>query len=729
MMLILSGFSNRLSSSDYSGSSKEMKEKRFSLFLQIWLVALFLWASSFNSLANEWQDPSQDILTIFPTATRTLPEEKELAITPVYQLNSLLGYVFESDDLTHFPGFSGETVNLKIGLDVKGVIRGIKVQRHHEPIFLHGLGGEPMLAFIAQYLNHNIQHRFLVGSKQSRTNDGKTQYFDGVTKATVSVMVINDTILNSARKVARHKLDGFGSANAVAQFEMDSPNRYDFKQLISENLVLHWQATLSEFSQQLELSENRAQDLLENPEPHYAINYQLAFLNPPQIGKSLLGDSEYQRLMEELEPGEIALLLSSSSGFSPLAADFVAGTTPARFSVTQQNVSIDIRDQDFYSFYEPVLEKGFPEFDLIKVFRFKSSSGFDPALPVTFQLNVPVKKSFLEYDIKQVTKSYQIPNALWRYPDVVEEISIPLWQQIWQQRRFETVIVILYLATVTCLFVRQKYWITFPERFHQFRLACLIFTLFFLGFYAQGQLSVVNIYTLLLSLWNGFEITVFLLDPVIFILWLFVFVSLFLWGRGVFCGWLCPFGAMQELIGLAAKKLKIKQWKIRPQMHHWLQRIKYPVLMLLVITSFSSLTLAENLAELEPFKTAITLVFVRDWYFVAYAVLLLFIALKINKVYCRYLCPLGAGLAVLGKFRAFSWLNRKKECGSPCQLCHKACDIDAIKLNGNIDYDECVQCLECVVIAADKDRCVVEKYGAKKRRKQKRIPVSAVSDT
>lgn len=394
MMLILSGFSNRLSSSEYSGSSKEMKEKRLSLFLQIWLVALCLWASSFNSLANEWQDPSQDILTFFPTATRTLPEEKELPITPVYQLNSLLGYVFESDDLTHFPGFSGETVNLKIGLDVKGVIQGIKVQRHHEPIFLHGLGEEPMLAFIAQYLNHNIQHRFLVGSKQSRTNDGKTQYFDGVTKATVSVMVINDTILNSARKVARHKLDGFGSANAVAQFEMGSPIRYDFKQLISENLVLHWQATLSEFSQQLELSENRAQDLLENPEPHYAINYQLAFLNPPQIGKSLLGDSEYQRLMEELEPGEIALLLSSSGGFSPLAADFVAGTTPARFSVTQQNVSIDIRDQDFYSFYEPKLERGFPEFDLIKVFRFKSSSGFDPALPITFQLDVPVKKAF-----------------------------------------------------------------------------------------------------------------------------------------------------------------------------------------------------------------------------------------------------------------------------------------------------------------------------------------------
>ncbi|MBD1556712.1 4Fe-4S binding protein [Vibrio sp. S9_S30] len=717
-----------------------MKEKRLSLFLLTWLAALCLWASSFygytqenritqeNRHAKEWQEPSQDVLAFFPTATRTLPKEKDLAIIPVYQLNSLLGYVFESDDLTHFPGFSGETVNLNIGLDVNGVLRGIKVQRHHEPIFLHGLGEEPMLAFIAQYLNHNIQHRFLVGSKQNRTHDGKTQYFDGVTKATVSVMVINDTILNSARKVARLKLDGFGRANKrVAQFVMGSPKRYDFQQLKNENLVLSWQATLGEFAQQLSVPESRAEDWLENPEAHYALNYHLAFLNPPQIGKSLLGDSEYQRLMSELEPGEIALLLSSSGGFSPLAEDFVPGTTPTRFSVTQQGISIDIRDQDFYSFFDPNLVAGFPDFEFIKVFRLKSSSGFDPALPVTFQLNVPVKKSFLEYEVKTVSQQYDIPNSLWGYPAIKDTEPMPLWQQIWQQRQFETGMIMLYLAIVTCLFVKQKYWVTFPKYFPSFRLACLMFTLFFLGFYAQGQLSVVNIYTLLLSVWNGFEITVFLLDPVIFVLWLFVFVSLFLWGRGVFCGWLCPFGALQELIGLAAKKWKIKQWTIQPQIHSKLQRVKYPVLVILVVTSFSSLTLAENLAELEPFKTAITLWFVRDWYFVVYALLLLFIALKIHKVYCRYLCPLGAGLAVLGKFRLFSWLNRKKECGSPCQLCRKACDIDAINLNGSIDYNECVQCLECVVIAADNNRCVVEKYGAKKRRRQKHIPMTNIT--
>ena len=56
--------------------------------------------------------------------------------------------------------------------------------------------------------------------------------------------------------------------------------------------------------------------------------------------------------------------------------------------------------------------------------------------------------------------------------------------------------------------------------------------------------------------------------------------------------------------------------------------------------------LAERLAEVEPFKTAIILNFVRAWPFVAYAVALLVAGLFVERFYCRYLCPLGAALAI-----------------------------------------------------------------------------------
>ena len=249
---------------------------------------------------------------------------------------------------------------------------------------------------------------------------------------------------------------------------------------------------------------------------------------------------------------------------------------------------------------------------------------------------------------------------------------------------------------------------------NRFRWLALTFTLFFIGFYAQGQLSVVNIFTVLLALFNGFSLDVFLLDPIIFILWLYTFISLFLVGRGLFCGWLCPFGALQEMLGWVGKKLKIRSIKLPNPLHRRLLKIKYLILLALVTLTFYSLTAAEKAAEVEPFKTAITLLFVRHWPFVLYAVLLLAAGLYIHKFYCRYLCPLGAGLAILGYFKVIKLLDRRKECGSPCQLCHHRCEIDAIKKNGDIDYDECIQCLECIVIIHDPKQCAPAKLALKK---------------
>ncbi len=114
---------------------------------------------------------------------------------------------------------------------------------------------------------------------------------------------------------------------------------------------------------------------------------------------------------------------------------------------------------------------------------------------------------------------------------------------------------------------------------------------------------------------------------------------------------------------------------------------------------------AEKLAEVEPFKTSFLLVFNREWWFVTYAVCLLVVSIFTRKVYCRYICPLGAALAIPTKLRLFDWLKRRPECGSPCKLCAKECEIQAIHPDGRINANECHHCLDCQVTYENENRC------------------------
>ena len=151
----------------------------------------------------------------------------------------------------------------------------------------------------------------------------------------------------------------------------------------------------------------------------------------------------------------------------------------------------------------------------------------------------------------------------------------------------------------------------------------LTVTLVFLGWYANAQLSVVNLMALFGALTSGFSWQAFLLDPLTFILWFSVAAALIFWGRGAYCGWLCPFGALQELTNQIARKLHIPQWTLPWGLHERLWPIKYMIFLGLFGVSLMSIEQAEHLAEVEPFKTAIILKFVRAWPFVAYAAALL----------------------------------------------------------------------------------------------------------
>ncbi len=291
-------------------------------------------------------------------------------------------------------------------------------------------------------------------------------------------------------------------------------------------------------------------------------------------------------------------------------------------------------------------------------------------------------------------------SASWLY-----ETSEPFWVSVWRERIWQIAVLSVALGILVFILLFQDWLTRRPVLLRYIRIGYLLFTLLFIGWYSLAQLSIIHVLTFINAITHQFTWEAFLVDPLIFILWGFVALTLLLWGRGVYCGWLCPFGALQELIHKIARRLKIPEYQFPAVVHERLTALKYVIFVGLFGLSLQSIGYASMAAEVEPFKTAIVLHFNRGGIFLAYALALLVIAAFNSKFFCKYLCPLGASLAIPAPLRIFDWLRRRKECGRPCQICAIQCEVQAVRPTGEINPNECHYCLDCQVTYWDDHRC------------------------
>ncbi len=292
------------------------------------------------------------------------------------------------------------------------------------------------------------------------------------------------------------------------------------------------------------------------------------------------------------------------------------------------------------------------------------------------------------------------PPAWW-----LGESSEPFWVSVWRDRLWQVTVLLIALVMLSLILLFQDWLTRRPVLLKRVRIAFLLFTLFFIGWYTLAQLSIIHVLTFINAILHQFSWESFLVDPLIFILWGYVALTLLLWGRGVYCGWLCPFGALQELLHQLAQRLKIPEYKFPDVVHERLTAIKYIIFVALFGLSLQSIGHAARAAEVEPFKTAIVMHFERGGLFLLYTLGLLAIAVFNRKFFCKYLCPLGAALAIPAPLRIFDWLRRRKECGRPCQICARQCEVQAIRPTGEINPNECHYCLDCQLTYWDDHQC------------------------
>jgi NosR/NirI family nitrous oxide reductase transcriptional regulator len=608
------------------------------------------------------------------------------------KVEHVLGYVFLSTDVVDIPAYSGKPVVTLIGMDTHGVITGVRVLKHSEPILLAGIPESALLKFIAQYVGLAGDAKLEIG--HSNNANGATG-LDAISGATVTAIAENQVISRSAYEIGRQVGIFKSEARPPARFTTVN-ERLNWTQLVEQGSVGHLLVPASKMEA----------DAANGP----YMDLYFGDLDVPSIGISLLGEHAYRRLMEDLKPDEHAIFIIANGQVSFKGSGFVRGGIYDRIQVRQDPVTFTFRDTDYQNLYH-LQPLDAPEFKESAVFIVRSAA-FNPAWP--WQLAFLANRVDAQTGVKTFEHFDQEYWLAGRYleggrPKVVRPEAA--WKSLWNGKKLEIALFVLILGFTALMYSQRDKLVRASKRKHKPwisrpRTLLWIASVGFLGFYLKAQPSITQVMTWFHSLLHHWQWELFLSDPFIFLFWWFIIVTVVIWGRGVFCGWVCPFGSLQQLAYSIGKVIGLKRFqRLLPKpLHDKLKWIKYGIFFVLLAVSFYSMETAEKLAEIEPFKTTFIVgVWNRTWPFWIFIGAILGISFLSERPYCKYLCPLGASLALPGKFRLFG-LKRKAECQT-CHACAAGCGSHAIDSAGKIDQMECMLCLDCMILYYDDHAC------------------------
>ena len=218
----------------------------------------------------------------------------------------------------------------------------------------------------------------------------------------------------------------------------------------------------------------------------------------------------------------------------------------------------------------------------------------------------------------------------------------------------------------------------------------------------------------------------------------FILTAVFL-GRAM-CGWLCPFGLLQDLL----MPIKRRHRTISPKTHESLLAVKHWVLFVSLFTGatlavslllgfgeeyrrslgplapgiFTALSPHESLFALIPrlilsFEAALPRLIlmpmrtIREevlgaplivWVKIVLLLLFLYLAIDVPRFFCKYVCPAGALMSLMSRF-SFLGINRNPVRCTKCRACVEACpmNVKIMTLPGEkITDPECILCLRCI---------------------------------
>ena len=617
---------------------------------------------------------------IFPGAQRFGPKQgtppvfRALATDPATGSEVLVGFVFTTPDVPPEESGYNAPIEMIVGLDLEGQITGVRVLHYSESLsrtrgdFLRN--GRWEQQFAGKHLTDPFRVRRDVGN---------------VSGATISVAASSRGIRNAARRIAAAYLSQDGDQITPEEIE-----ELSWPELAVRGLGDH-----------LVVTENG----------RLRIELYLVPLADEAMGRILMGDA-YDRALERL--GERAAerrqwMIGVDGGLAALmnarALDILRGSDtlsflPRDLALTGEPRSGKVENQ----FRNVGLLLVDPSVDVDQAFTWQLDfgGGMQPSYvehrrarraavvaavpaPSETQVEPAEADTAAEEPDAQVVAAQEGPAPAEPEPvaPLIEEGLIDFAAEADEtvlERTLATTswtrvgIVAALLALASAAFFAKLTWL---------RWVALAATLVVLGFASGGFLSVSHIT-------SGIKVGpgVYLEDLSLLLLVAFTVVTTLLWGR-VFCGYLCPFGALQDFMEHVIPKRILR--KLKHPVHESGLWLKYGVLGVVLAPAIAGSDIS-IFHYFEPFGTVFYLSPSVFLWTIAGSILVA--SAIIPRFYCRYLCPLGASLALASVLSPFR-IRRVQHC-TLCTVCEHRCPTGAI-LREEIDFKECVRCNVCEV--------------------------------
>ena len=643
------------------------------------------------------------------------PVFRGFGVDPSSGSETLVGYVFLTSDLPPEPvGFNGP-VRVLVGMDLEGRLTGIRVMEYWESLRTSRGDFLARPGFQSRFSGKHVTEPFRV-----------RRDVDGITGATITVAAMAAGIRNAARRVAAAYLTGSGPPGEA------EPGSYIGT--ISED-------ELSRLSWSEMLSRGLAAQVVSMERGFATLFVSLAYLRDEAVGEILLGPASFQdvrdRYAEASAEGRHLMMLgvdgSAAGRFRPQSVFFVqegdtVWVSPEHFFEVNAAMGGTVEGQfhrvglllveralDVTRPFTIMLEPGraYPEVmgRRPNLGQFSSDEYVVEAVAVAPALvteTAPASvgpEEFVASTEVLATEEESPPGSaaptapadavapspgptaqtlptptvsasdFGLFDSLYEEEEETLLSKILEETSWARVVWLLLLLGLVS-------WAFFTKS-SSLRWVTLGATLLYLGFVDGGFLSVSHIIAGI-SVGPG----VYLTDLPLLLIVTFTVGTTLLWGR-VFCGFLCPFGALQDFIERIVPR-RFRRGLPRTIHHHALY-VKYAVLLLVLAPALLGLQLS-LFGYFEPFGTVFFLS--RSVLLWAIAVGILAACIVVPRFYCRYVCPLGAALA-LGSLLAPFRIRRVEAC-TVCKVCEVRCPTGAIR-GPEIDFKECVRCNICEI--------------------------------